>query len=197
MLRRYSDSCDRNRQPILDQLGVHFSDCKNVLEIGSGTGQHAIFFAQQLSHLHWYTSDMTENHCSISAWIDDSELKNISLPFEFVIGRDEWPEKINVDAVFTANTTHIMQPDEAKQMMSLVAYWLPDDGIFCQYGPMKVDGEFTSESNEQFNQWLLESGFGGIRDIDELIVWAEGMELAEQIPMPANNFLLVWKKCSE
>ncbi|MCE0492765.1 DUF938 domain-containing protein [Vibrio salinus] len=192
MHKRTAPHCERNKQPILEKLAVYFKYSSQVLEIGSGTGQHAVYFANHLPHLHWHTSDMPENHSSIHAWINESQLNNISPPVEFTIGCDPWPN-IKVNAVFTANTTHIMQPEDARTMMELVAENLPEDGIFCQYGPMKIGGEYTSESNRKFDQTLKASGFGGIRSLDELKKWGNKMQLAEKIPMPANNFLLVWK----
>lgn len=192
MSKNFAEHCERNKQPILDQLAIYFKSSRHVLEIGSGTGQHAVFFAEKLPHLRWHTSDMPENHDSVNAWITESQLKNISPPVELQIGRDPWPD-LNVDAVFTANTTHIMQPEEAQQMMALVALNLPEKGVFCQYGPMIVDGEYTSESNRHFDQKIKDEGFGGIRSIEELTAWGEKMTLIEKISMPANNVLLVWR----
>ncbi|MCV2403251.1 class I SAM-dependent methyltransferase [Marinomonas sp. C2222] len=193
MAKAFSPSCDRNQQPILDQLSVYFKQAQQVLEIGSGTGQHAVFFAKYLSHVTWRTSDMLENHGSIQAWIDEANLTNLIAPFEFHFGKHAWPD-LAVDAVFTANTTHIMQREDAKLMMETVAENLPKGGVFCQYGPMNVDGEYTSEGNRDFDQSLQQGGYGGIRDIAELVEWAVGMTLVEKVDMPANNFLLVWKR---
>ena len=193
MAKQNAPSCERNKQPILDVITPYLAKASKVLEIGSGTGQHAVFFAKHLSHLIWQTSDVAENHGSINAWITESMLSNVQSPMEFMLGRDPWPS-INVDAVFTANTTHIMQPQEAKNMMELIATYLPKGGIFCQYGPMKVNGEFTSDSNQAFDQKIRSEGRGGIRDIEELKEWAVGMTLSEIHSMPANNFMLVWCK---
>ncbi len=136
---------------------------------------------------------MPENHPSIRAWISESGCENIAEPVAFKIGQDEWP-CASADAVFTANTTHIMQMEEAQQMMEMVAKHLPQGGVFCQYGPMKVDGDFTSDSNRVFDESLKQKGFGGIRDIEQLANWGKGLELNATIAMPANNFLLVWRK---
>ena len=192
MSKSFSPSCDRNQQAIIDQLVVYFKNAKQVLEIGSGTGQHAVFFAKRLSHVTWHTSDMLENHDSIKAWMDEAQLSNLVVPFEFHFGKHDWPQ-LPLDAVFTANTTHIMQREDARLMMQTVAQNLPEGGVFCQYGPMNVDGEYTSEGNRDFDQSLREGGYGGIRDIAELTVWATGMTLVEKVAMPANNFLLIWK----
>ena len=101
--------------------------------------------------------------------------------------------QISLSTVFTANTTHIMQPEEARQMMELIASNLPDGGMFCQYGPMKINGEYTSDSNREFDKTLKANGFGGIRSVEQLINWSKGMQLIKKIPMPANNLLLVWQ----
>ncbi|WED24968.1 class I SAM-dependent methyltransferase [Vibrio sp. JC009] len=195
MSKNFSRYFERNKRPILDQLSNYFKSIGHVLEIGSGTGQHAVFFASRMPHLNWHTSDMSENHTSINAWIAESSLKNIHAPVEFMVGRDAWPD-IEVDAVFTANTTHIMQPSEAKKMMELVSEKLPEGGIFCQYGPMKVDDEFTTQSNREFDEYLKQNGFGGILDIEQLDSWAADLKLTTKVAMPANNFLLVWSKNS-
>ena len=192
MEKGFSLSCDRNKKPIIEQLAVHFLECKNVFEVGSGTGQHAVFFAEHLPHLVWNTSDMLDYHGSIQAWMAEVTLNNIVAPIEFHFGKNDWPG-LDIDGVFTANTTHIMQRDDAQLMMKTIAGNLKSGGIFCQYGPMNVNGEYTSDGNREFDQHLKESGCGGIRDVTELIEWAAGMELVERIPMPANNFLLVWK----
>ena len=123
-------------------------------------------------------------------------VSNLHQPLSFTIGAtccNAWP-KANVDAVYTANTAHIMQPSEAQVMMQLVAENLPDGGVFCQYGPYNFQGQNTSESNKTFDQHLSEQGCGGIRDIDELILWARPLVLTETVPMPANNFMLIWQK---
>jgi hypothetical protein len=87
-----------------------------------------------------------------------------------------------------------MQPSEAQLMMQLVANNLPEGGVFCQYGPYNFQGRYTSESNQGFDQRLSEQGCGGIRDIEELILWAKPLVLMETISMPANNFMLIWQK---
>jgi hypothetical protein len=189
----FSQACENNKQPILDVLKRVLAGKKSLLEVGSGTGQHAAHFAPNLSHLEWHTSDMPDKHLGISAWIEDTVVNNLHQPIPFTIGINAWPIA-SVDAVYTANTTHIMQPLEAQLMMQLVADNLPDGGVFCQYGPYNFQGQYTSESNQSFDQHLREQGCGGIRDIDELTLWAKPLLLIETVPMPANNFMLVWQK---
>lgn len=192
MHKRFSQACENNKTPILDALRIHFADHSRVLEIGSGTGQHAAFLGANLGHLVWMTSDMPANHPSIRAWLAESDSANIVSPVDFTVGLDEWPA--SVDAVFTANTAHIMQKAEVELMMQLVGRNLPPNGVFCQYGPFNVDGQYTSQSNALFDSHLMAEGCGGIRDIGELQNWAKALTLKETVSMPANNFMLVWER---
>jgi len=193
MKKQFSGSCERNQQPILEQLYRLFKDSQRVLEIGSGTGQHAVFFAKSLTHLDWHTSDAKTNHASINTWIKEFPSQNLHSPIEFLFGEQPWPA-IEMDSVFTANTTHIMQRHHAKLMMKSIATNLQKGGLFCQYGPFNIDGKYTSEGNREFDLHLANEGCGGIRDINELTQWATGLHLLEKISMPANNFLLVWQR---
>ncbi|MCF2950189.1 class I SAM-dependent methyltransferase [Paraglaciecola aquimarina] len=199
----YSQACENNKQPILNVLQRVFSQSKQVLEIGSGTGQHAAFFAPNLSHLVWQTSDLLANHDGIHLWLKETQAVNLRSPINFKIGQHDWPNSslehkgltnAEFDAVFTANSTHIMQPHEAQQMMQLVGEHLPAEGVFCQYGPFNINGQYTSESNRVFDQHLKGQHCGGIQSIEQLQEWAVGLSLVEQNKMPANNMLLVWRK---
>lgn len=198
MSKPFSQACENNKQPILDVLKTAFAGTQSVLEIGSGTGQHGVFFAPNLPHLIWQTSDMPENHPGINAWIDEYCCPNLKRPLSFTIGENSWPGSgpSGFDGVFTANTTHIMQISEAREMMQLVAENLPPGGVFCQYGPFNIDGRYTSDSNRAFDQHLLARGCGGIRDIAELQGWVEnrGLVFSHCHQMPANNQLLEWHK---
>ncbi len=193
MNKPYSQACENNKQPILTELARIFSVSKKVLEIGSGTGQHAVYFAPRLNHLTWHTSDLPNNHSGINSWLTELPADNLQPPINFTIGKDHWPD-LAIDAVFSANATHIMQPQNAKLMMQLIAENLPADGLFCQYGPFKFEGQYTSESNQKFDQYLTEEGYGGIQDIADLEIWARPLNLLDTIAMPANNFILVWQK---
>lgn len=193
MSKQFSQACENNKLPILAELKRHFAHCRDVLEIGSGTGQHSVYFAPGLPHLRWHSSDVAENHPSILAWQQAYPADNLLAPLVFMVGRDPWPDA-DVDAVFSANTAHIMQSLEVQTMLQLIGKNLPKGGVFCQYGPFNINGHYTSKSNERFDQHLLNEGYGGIRDIAELQEWATRLTLQEQIPMPANNLLLVWHK---
>lgn len=189
----FSQACENNKRVILSVLERVFANCRQVLEIGSGTGQHAVFLADHLPHLIWHTSDQPQYHEGISAWLEDAYIENVKPPIAFTIGQDTFPN-LDVDGVFTANTAHIMQEEEVRLLMESVASHLPQNGIFCQYGPFTHSGKFTSESNHAFHVSLLERGYGGYRDINELKAWAGDLSLNDVIDMPANNHMLVWQK---
>ncbi|GAB3034622.1 DUF938 domain-containing protein [Bowmanella dokdonensis] len=195
MDKPFSQACENNKGPILEFLKVRLSSHRHLLEIGSGTGQHAVFMAPQLPDLIWQCSDMPGNHQGINAWIEEYPATNLKRPLSFTIGQDPWPAG-DFDAVFTANTTHIMQVEEARLMLQMVADNLPLGGVFCQYGPFNIDGQYTSDSNQVFDQHLKAQGCGGIRDIQELKDWLEETDLIfmQRVQMPANNQLLVWQK---
>ncbi|MCY7295466.1 DUF938 domain-containing protein [Alteromonas sp. a30] len=197
--KRFSQSCENNKDPILTELKKYFSDKKHVLEIGSGTGQHSVYFAKALAHLVWQTSDASENHPSILAYGKEAGLANWREPKPFFVGQDPWPQAdTSYDAVFSANTAHIMQPDEVQEMFRLIVEKLPAGGVFCEYGPFKFEGKFTSDSNEAFDARLRDQGYGGYRDIEQLQAWgktqAGELSLIDVIALPANNHLLVWQK---
>jgi cyclopropane fatty-acyl-phospholipid synthase-like methyltransferase len=189
----FSQACENNKRVILAQLERLLANSRSVLEIGSGTGQHAVHFAAGLSHLMWQTSDQLHYHEGIHHWLDEYGLANVLAPLTFKVGENNWPD-ITFDAVFTANTAHIMQKHEVRQLMELVSNNLPKEGAFCQYGPFTENGKFNSQSNADFHQKLVEGGYGGYRDIEELKQWAQPLVLTQVLEMPANNLLLVWLK---
>ena len=196
MSKPFSQACENNRSPIGAVLTRLFSETVTVLEIGSGTGQHAVWFAEQLPHLHWQTSDRTENHSGINQWLDASGLNNIGAPIALDVSSDVWPTK-TFDAVFSSNTAHIMDWSDVGIMFSQVAGTLSAGGLFCLYGPMKYSGVIAAESNRAFDQRLKESeprqGIREFNDLDQLAL-AVGMSLLEDNAMPANNRLLIWQK---
>ncbi|NDV91817.1 DUF938 domain-containing protein [Alteromonas sp. 345S023] len=197
MEKPFSQACENNKHPILRVLSRAFSQTQRVLEIGSGTGQHGVFFAQGLPHLNWHCSDQVGYHGGINRWIADAGLNNILPPTCFKVGEDEFPgitENLTFDGVFSANTAHIMQKHEVVQLMSLIDKHLPKEGVFCQYGPFTRDGEFSSQSNVNFHHDLLRRGCGGYRDVNELTQWAPSLTLVTVHSMPANNLLLEWRK---
>lgn len=167
-----------------------------VLEIGAGTGQHAVHFATHLPELHWIASDLDRNHPGIAAWIGHAGLANLDGPVELDAARGPWPEE-PVDAVFSANTAHIMHWPEVEAMIAGVGRTLKPGGVFCLYGPFRYGGKHTSESNERFDAQLRDGDPGmGIRDRHaiERLAEAAGLALEEDVAMPANNRTLVFRR---
>jgi cyclopropane fatty-acyl-phospholipid synthase-like methyltransferase len=187
---------ERNREAILEVLVDEFSDRHEVLEIGSGTGQHAVFFANAMSHLTWQTSDVSKNHSGIRSWIEFANIDNVKPPLEIdvelVSGIDG-----NFDAVYSSNTAHIMSMRAVEFMFELVGNLMPMNGKFCLYGPFNRNGDFTSESNARFDASLRSQDPSmGIRNLEDLEVLAEkaGMQRSSLYAMPANNFMVAWNR---
>lgn len=196
MTKPYSESCDQNRESILEVIGPLFAGCRAVLEIGSGTGQHAVFFGGKMPHLTWYTSDRVENHTGIKRWLADAGLANVRPPIALDVLQNPWPE-LDADTVFSANTVHIMHWNEVEALFAGVGRLLPAGGRFALYGPFNYDGGYTSESNERFDAWLKSRDpLSGIRDFTDLqrLASRAGMDLYEDYAMPANNRILCWEK---
>jgi cyclopropane fatty-acyl-phospholipid synthase-like methyltransferase len=190
-----SPACQRNREPILDVLREQFADRRHVLEIGSGTGEHAVHFAAALPQLTWQSSDRPENLPGIRAWLDDARLPNTPAPLEFDVGGD-WPAG-PFDAVFSANTLHIMRWDEVQQLFARLPTILARDSVVVIYGPFNHGGRYSSESNAAFDRWLKERGeHMAIRDAEAVDALASqaGLQLVADIAMPANNRCRVWHR---
>ncbi len=195
MEKPFSRACENNRQPILDVIGPLYAGCRAVLEIGSGTGQHAVFFAAQLPHLQWHTSDLPEHHPGIIAWLADAGPGNAHPPLALDVCGD-WPA-LDVDAAFSANTAHIMHWHMVEAMIAGVGQLLPAGGRFALYGPFSYAGHHTSDSNARFDEMLRARDPGmGVRDFDDVtrLAAAAGLELLEDRAMPANNRTLCWQK---
>lgn len=194
MEKPYAPSCEKNREPILEVLRQHFADRQHVLEIGSGTGQHAIFFAERLPHLRWQTSDRAENLPGIRAWLDEAGLPNTPPPLQFDV-QETWPA-LRFDAIFSANTLHIMPWTAVQSLFAGLGGILSPRAKLVIYGPFNYGGQFTSDSNARFDRWLKETApHQGIRDFEKVhaLAAAAGLELLEDRAMPSNNRCLVWE----
>ncbi len=191
----FAAATERNSLPILEVIRSEFEHASTVLEIGSGTGQHAVSFGNALNHLFWQTSELIENHAGIHAWLDEEGLPNVRKPIELdVMTADVSPQ--DYDAVFSANTAHIMSYEAVEKMFSLVGKTLRENGIFCLYGPFRQGGEFNTQSNADFDRSLRERNPEmGIRDLEALDKLGEsgGMVRERLYAMPANNSLAVWR----
>lgn len=191
----YSESCDQNRDPILAVIRPLLLNTTSILEVGSGTGQHAVYFAERLPHLVWQTSDRESMLPGISQWLDDADLANTPSPIELdVCG--VWPQ-LSVNAVFSANTTHIMHWHMVEALFAGIEKILQPGGQFLLYGPFNFNGSFSSDSNARFDVWLkARDPKSGIRDFEALDQLADnaGLHLDSRYVMPANNHILAWRK---
>lgn len=197
-MKPFSQACENNKQPILDILRRVFAKTRRVLEIGSGTGQHAVHFAPHLPHLVWQTSDLAHNHPGINAWIDDTPATNLERPLTLDVLGGNWPTGL-YDGFFSANTCHIMPWEAVEAMFAGLGRYVADHegpSVLALYGPFRYGGEFTSPSNAAFDRYLRERApHQGIRDIEAITTVAadNGLVLTEDNAMPANNQLLVFR----
>ncbi|MBA6340289.1 DUF938 domain-containing protein [Colwellia sp. MB02u-10] len=195
MNKPFSQACENNKVAILAALADSFSASKTVLEVGSGSGQHAVFFAPNMPWLSWQTSDILINHQGISQWLREYPAGNLLPPIKLDLNHP-WPiEKI--DAIYTANTLHIISWPLVQAFFSGVSQHLNQQGKCCVYGPFNYQGQYTSESNAGFDIWLKErDSQSAIRDIEAIMALAQsvGLSLENDHAMPANNRLLVFQK---
>jgi SAM-dependent methyltransferase len=194
-MKPYSEACEKNQQPILAVLRDIFATRKRVLEIASGTGQHAVHFGGALPHLVWQTSERAQNLAGIQAWLDEAQLPNVLAPLALDVNDARWPVA-EVDAVFNANTVHIISWPEVERLFDHIAGVIAPGGCVCFYGPYNYGGRFTSESNARFDAWLKSRDpASGVRDFEAVdrLAASHGLELLRDIAMPSNNRMLVWQ----
>jgi len=192
----FSEACERNRAPILEVLREAFADRSHVVEIGAGTGQHAVHFARYLPHLSWQPTDRSEYLPGLAARIAAEGKPNLRPPLELDVLQPEWPP-LDADAVFSANTLHIMGWPEVEAFIRGAGRLLSGGGMLAVYGPFRYRGTFTTQSNAEFDRMLRErDAASGIRDfeaVDRLAARA-GLEFQRDVTMPANNQMLVWRR---
>ena len=197
----FSQACENNKQPILDVLQQELQDSAHVLEVGSGTGQHSVYFAPRLTYLTWQTSDVLAHHATINAWHTAYPASNLYAPLAFDLAVDPLPMSLAsnqpYDAVFTANTLHIISWSLVEQLFELVGEALPINSKLIVYGPFNENGHYTSAGNQQFDISLRQRDpKSGIRHLEEIIALAKThkLKLSDKYAMPANNQLLVFQK---
>jgi cyclopropane fatty-acyl-phospholipid synthase-like methyltransferase len=197
-----SEACERNKGPILDVLRLELAASHRVLEIGSGTGQHAVHFATHLPHLTWQPSELQENLPQLIERLRVEGTANLAAPITLDVRDEPWPA-VAADAIFSANTLHIMSWADVQQFFRGVGAVLSaalgagNDAVLCVYGPFRYDGRHTSASNAEFDAYLkARDPRSGIRDFEALerLARAQGLELAADHAMPANNRTLVWRR---
>jgi hypothetical protein len=194
----FSEACERNKDPILQCLKQALATCRDVLEIGSGTGQHAVHFAAHLGHLRWHPTDRPEYLRDLATRLNAAALPNLAAPTVLDVNQQAWPGPF--DGVFTANTLHIMSWPEVVLTFAGIGRALSSSGTLCIYGPFKYAGAFTSDSNAAFDASLRQRDpKSGIRDIEaiEALALEQRMELTGDNDLPANNRLLVFTKAGE
>ena len=194
----FSESCIQNRAPILAVLREVFADRRAVLEIGSGTGQHAVYFGAALPYLHWQTADVPLHHPGIRQWLAEAALPNVLPPLALDVNQRTWRNG-RYDAVFSANTLHIMSWPEVEHFFAGVSEVLEPGGVLAVYGPFNYNSAYTSESNAHFDAWLkARDPAAGVRDFEavDALARARGLILQQDIAMPANNRTLVWRRMS-
>jgi len=190
----YSAACEQNKEPILAVLREVFTEPGLILEIGAGTGQHAVHFARALPHLNWQPTDQAEYLPGIYQWITEAGLPNLHPPLALDVLSEPWPVT-QVAGVFSANTTHIMGWPAVEGLFRGIGRVLQPGGAFCLYGPFNYEGRYTSASNAEFDGWLKQRDpASGIRDFADLDRLARdcGLHLRQDYPMPVNNRTLVW-----
>ncbi len=199
-----SEAAERNRLPILEVIRTQFPEQGSILEIGSGTGQHAAFFAGQMPGIFWQTSDLVSNHVWIQQTVAQAGHENIGRPIELDVGNSDHWARIRMppgryDGAFSANTAHIMSWNRVVDMFTGVSQVLATSGKFLIYGPFNRDGEYTSASNASFDRYLKSRNpEQGIRDDHEVLRLAESryLDFRESVDMPANNRILVFARAS-
>ena len=194
-MKPFSEASERNRAPILGVLRRVFGDRTAVLEIGSGSGQHAAYFAPALPHLVWQPSDVAENLPGIRLWREEAQTPGLREPLELDVDR-AFPA-VEADAAFSANTCHILSWPQVERLFAGIGALLPKSGVFALYGPFNYGGKPTSPSNAEFDAWLRSRDpKSGLRDFEAIDALARRhrLMLEEDNAMPANNRLLVFRK---
>lgn len=192
----FSDACERNKGPILEVLRVAFAGATRVLEVGSGTGQHAVWFGQHLPHLAWQPSEVAAQLPGLRERLELEASDNVLAPLLLAVEDRPWPTQ-PVDAIFSANTLHIVSWDRVRHFFRGVGEVLTVGGTLAVYGPFRYRGEFTTPSNAAFDRWLKDRDpQSGVRDFEAVneLALARGLELTADHAMPANNQTLVWRR---
>lgn len=197
MKMEFSAPCERNKQSILDILTVELRVCGTALEIGSGTGQHVVHFANGMSHVEWQPTGLTEELPALAARIAIEAPQNVRPPLPLDVRDTPWPLPGPYDAVFSANTLHIMSWNSVRHFFRGVGGLLDERGLLCVYGPFLYEDVEPVPSNVAFDQWLrVRDAESGIRSFTAVNALAgeQALVLQADHPMPANNQLLVWQR---
>ncbi|RLA05104.1 MAG: methylase [Gammaproteobacteria bacterium] len=195
MKKSFSQSCENNKKPIIDVIGNYFDACELILEIGSGTAQHAEYFAGKLKNSYWQTSDQQQNLEGINQRLNGYTHYNLGRPVLLDVLDKTWPIK-KCDGVFSANTSHIMNWEMVEKMFEGVGRVLLPKKTFCLYGPFNFNGKYTASSNEAFDKMLKERDpESGLRNFEDLQILADqqDMDFVKRYDLPSNNCILTWQ----
>lgn len=194
-MKPYAASCDDNKDVILSVITPYLANKTNVLEIASGTGQHAVFFSQALNHLTWQPSDLTTNLDGINQWLNETQLSNVLSPIELDVSL-QWP-LTRYDAIFSANALHIMSHQQVEDCFRGLGQVLKVGSVCLFYGPFNYNGSYSSDSNKRFDVWLKNNNAQScIKDFETIgrLAKQQGLILLKDHEMPANNRMLVFSK---
>ncbi|MGV7032029.1 DUF938 domain-containing protein [Methylobacterium symbioticum] len=193
----FSPSFARNAAPIVEVLKRVLPASGLILEIASGSGEHAVHFARALPALDWQPSDPDEAaRRSIVAHARDAGLPNLRAPLTIDASRQPWPVA-RADAVVAINMIHIAGWDATTGLMAGAGATLSEGGLLCLYGPFREHGAHTAQSNAAFDESLrARNASWGVRDVEAVAATADahGLHLAERVAMPANNLSLIFRK---
>ena len=196
MSKPFNRAAENNKGPILEVLQRYLGGTRALLEIASGTGQHAVHFAEHLPRVAWQASELPDQHEAIRLWLDAAGLTNLAAPLALDVTRWPWPV-VAADAVYCANLTHISGWSVSEALFAGVARVLRGGGLFFLYGPFNYGGRYTSDGNRSFDGWLkAQDPAWGVRDFEAIAALATAHELVpvEDCTMPANNRLLIWRQ---
>ena len=201
MDKPFNQACENNKHAIADALEDYLREQQMVLEIGTGTAQHAVYFGERFPSIYWQTSDLVTNHPGIMAWLNEVQLPNVLAPISVDIAAEHWTfdaqPSPSYDAIYLANVIHIIDAQLVSQLFSHLGRTLSEGGLVIMYGPFNYDGRFTSEGNRRLDEWLksLQPSYG-IRDFETVdqLARQNNLSMLDDRTMPANNRLLVWRR---
>ncbi len=199
--KKYAPATQRNREPILTVLKEALPSKVNILEIASGTGEHAVFFAPHFPQSRWIPSDINpESLLSIAAWRKDCPTDNLQPPLTLDVAKSNWHKQLiksKITAIICINMIHISPWQSCLGLMTGAGDLLPQDGILYLYGPYKVNNQHTAPSNQEFDQYLqAQNRAWGVRNLEDVVEIANqfGLKLEKTVAMPANNLSVIFQK---
>ncbi|ELR97655.1 DUF938 domain-containing protein [Gloeocapsa sp. PCC 73106] len=201
-LRQYAPATERNREPILAVLLKVLPSFGNILEISSGTGEHAIFFAPHIYPRQWIPSEPNPQlRASIQAWTVDCPTDNVYPPLDINVESLTWyrelDQSLSIQAIVNINMIHIASWSACLGLIAGAQQLLPKQGILYLYGPFKIEGKHTAASNLAFDEMLQsQNPDWGVRDLDQVVAVAKQhqLNLLEAIAMPANNLSVIFQR---